>query len=662
MAFDQFLPEYFAECEQHLASIRRVLLDLDERSPARAPDAARMQELFRALHTLKGLSGMVGLVSAERLAHALEDALRGWTASRGPFDPEWIHALFTGTGLLEACIAAKRESSDPPPLDGFLASLQALYARSEDESYGDAREAAATAAPPDRFIRYRFEFRPSTDLAARGIGVESVRARLMELGDLRLAVPRVDQGGAIAFEFVVDVPESSTLDEAWRGEGMSWSRDEEIAAPAWSPAESDAKTAPAPAEAPYLAIGNVLRVDVARVDELMRMIGELVVTRARLAEALRRVPGQKGAAWESLTDSVALIERQLRVLREGVMRIRLVQVGELFERMRFAVRELARETGKRVRFEVEGQETEIDKMVIERMLEPLLHLVRNAVSHGIETPEERLARGKPADGRLALSAAASGDRITIRVSDDGSGIDRGRIAARAVELGLLAPGGELDSAALLDVLCSPGFSTREEADLASGRGVGMGVVRSTVRELSGELSLNSEPGRGTTFVVELPLTLMIVDALLVELAGQVMAVPQPSLREVFQLDGTDTTPVGTHEVVAYRGGVLPLLRLRRIFGLGGQPPRAGAVLVVGSAAQPVGLVVDRLLGLREIVVHPLTDPLVLLPGIGGATELGDGRISLVLDAAALVQVARQAADDEATGAPRTTVSGSGVRA
>jgi len=276
------------------------------------------------------------------------------------------------------------------------------------------------------------------------------------------------------------------------------------------------------------------------------------------------------------------------------------------------------------------------------------------VSHGLESPEEREARGKPAEGGLLLAAAAAGDRITITVGDDGAGIDGARVAAQAVERGLLAPGTDMDPALLLDILCQPGFSTRPTADLASGRGVGMAVVRATVQELGGAMSVESERGAGTRFRIELPLTLMIVDALLVELAGQMMAVPQPALREVFQLEEA-VTPVGEHEVVSWRGGVLPVLRLRRLLGLPPAPGAAGAVLVVGTAAQPVGLVVDRLRGLREIVVHPLTDPLVVLRGIAGATELGDGRMGLVLDTAALVQAAREAADgDVARESPRRT--------
>lgn len=657
MPFEQFLPDYFAECEQHLAAIRRVLLEFDELPAGASPDGARVQDLLRALHTLKGLSGMVGLVPAEQLAHGLEDALRDWQRAGGSLEPARVQALFTGAGLIEACIAAKRDQVEPPPVVPFLESLRHLLSQATSPAGDGAARATGSAgasppaiAAPSR--RYVFEFRPSTELAGQGIGVESVRARLTELGRLRDAKPRVDAAGGIVFEFDVDVPIGRTPDDAWRAEGMGWStRDESATAPPAGVPPGDGGGRAASADSAPLALGSVLRVDVARVDELMRMIGELVVTRARLADALAKLPGQRaGADWEGVQESATLIERQLRALREGVMRIRLVQVGELFERMRFAVRELARETGKRVRLDVRGQETEIDKMVVERMLEPLLHLIRNAVSHGIEAPEDRIAAGKPAEGRLTLAAAASGDRITLTVEDDGAGIDRAGVAARAAERGLVAAGGgasgaELDPVSLMDILCRPGFSMREEADLASGRGVGMAVVASAVRDLGGDIALDSELGRGTRFRIELPLTLMIVDALLVELAGQIMAVPQPVLREVFQLDAGGVTPVGRHEVVAYRGGVLPLVRLRSAFGLPAAPAATGAVLVVGTASQPAGLVVDRLLGLREIVVHPLTDPLVVLRGIAGATELGDGRIALVLDASALVQAAREGASD-----------------
>ncbi len=385
--------------------------------------------------------------------------------------------------------------------------------------------------------------------------------------------------------------------------------------------------------------------DLSRLDELMRLIGELVISRARLDDLVGQAErGGGSVSLDALDEINTALERQLRDLREGVMRVRLVPIGEVFERMRFVVRDVVHESGKQVRVEMQGQGTEIDKLVVERMMEPLLHLVRNAVSHGIETPEERRARGKAAEGRLLLEARTAGERVQIVVEDDGRGIDRDAVAARARSRGqtALLPEGGLDDTALLDVLCAPGFSTRDEADLSSGRGVGMDVVRSTVRALGGDLVLSSHSGRGTRFLVELPLTLMIVDALLVRIGDQTMAVPQPALLEVVQVEAEDVVAFENNEVVRYRNRVLPLLRLRRLFRIGGGgEPRSFPVLVVGSEAQPIGLAVDRLVGLREIVVRSLADPLVAVPGVAGAAELGNGRVCLILDSAELAHLAHR---------------------
>jgi len=326
------------------------------------------------------------------------------------------------------------------------------------------------------------------------------------------------------------------------------------------------------------------------------------------------------------------------------MRLRLVPVGESFERLRFAARDAIRESGKQVVLQFRGESTEIDKLVVDRMLEPLLHLVRNAVIHGIETPEQRAAAGKPAEGTLTLRASAAGDRIVIDVEDDGGGMDIERIEARARERGLLLPDETLGADRLLELICAPGFSTRDEADLTSGRGVGMEVVWSTVRALAGTVSMSTERGRGTRFVIELPLTLMIVDALLVEIGGQQMAMPQPALREILQIERSEIIAFESNAVVSYRGGVLPLFDLSQLFRLPASTRDTAYLLVVGTEEAPIGLMVDRLVELREIVVHPVTDPLVAMPGVAGATDLGDGRVSLILDAAALVRLANQRRD------------------
>ena len=597
--------------------------------------------------------------------------------------------MFEGVRLLERCIGARRAGEQQPDIGGFLADVSAKLrtldgAESLDPG-GEAasgargetapesrmhppsaeRESGELASDPDQGEArlYRFEFTPSRELAARGVGVEAIRARLQSWGTVIAARPRVLPGRPVAFEFVVAAGEGATPDEAWRADSLTWavdveaeSRSVELATiPSSTPAtravsDESIETFRSKEQGPaggdlsiLLPTSDIVRVDLSRLDEVMRMVGELVISRARLEETLRVIDEDgsgESSVGEALRETVTSMDRQLRSLREGVMRIRLVPIGDVFERLRFSMREVARESGKLVRLELSGQGTEIDKLVVDRMLEPLLHLVRNAVSHGIESPEERRAIGKPSEGRLALRATAAGDRIVIEVEDDGAGIDVERVGERARAHGLTTGSGPLDGDALLDVLCEQGFSTRSEANMASGRGLGMAVVRSTIRALGGELSLETERGRGTRFIAEIPLTLMIVDALLVEIGPHQMAVPQPVLREILRVDAESPTRFEANAVMPYRGNVLPLVSLSRLFGMGDSVEDPFFVLVVGSEAHPLGLMVDRIVGLREIVVHPVSDPLVAVPGISGATELGDGRVCLIIDAGAVARMAQ----------------------
>ncbi len=666
--FEQFIEDFFAECDEHLMNARRVLLGIEALGGETRAEPRALHELFRSLHTLKGLCGMVGLAGAERVAHALEGTLRGHQRATSPLDRGLVDAFFTGVDLLERCVAARRAGAEAPEVDPFLAELARHAPRgaaatdaTEDGAAAGALPPAtpvpaldASQAPPGDAVVHHFEFVPSRPLADRGVGVELVRARLQALGTLLDVRPRVVEGG-VSFDFRVAIPPGAAPDPAWRDEGLSWtvpagSRDANGDGSAAGVAHPPGSGADAPA-APAIPGGGagVLRVDLSRLDEVVRLVGELVNSRGRLEELIRSgYTGDDSRFRDALQEVNGAMERQLRNLREGVMRIRLVPVGEVFERLRFAVRDVAREAGRRVTMELRGQETAIDKLVVDRMLEPLLHLVRNAVSHGIEDEEERRTLGKPAVGRLTLSAAAAGDQIVIQIADDGRGVDVEAVAARARHRGLLAPDQPLDAAVLLDLLSTPGFSTRDEPDMTSGRGVGMDVVRSTVNGLGGELELHTTAGRGTTFTISLPLTLMIVDALLVEVGGQQLAVPQPVLREILRVEEEAVTEFENNAVTPYRGGVLPLVSLRRLFDLPAARRDVLYLLVVGSDAAPTGLVVDRLVGLREIVVHPVTDPLVAVPGVAGATETGDGRVSLVLDTAALVRLAL-----ESSGRPRT---------
>ena len=635
--FEQFIEDYFAESEEHLADVRRVLLELDGLT-GRIASPTLIQSLLRYLHTLKGLSGMVALACAEQVAHAMEDRARGLSEFRN-VDGSIVHDLFEGTALLERCVAARRVNGESPAVDDYVARMRATTVPAPEGETAGAGSSVPAALPSEVL----FTFTPTADIARRGIGVETMRERLGGIGTITQASPRVIGAGRVIFEFLVAVRQAPP--QEWRADGLEWD------ATLFDPAKAGAlvPTTPGTAatsdgSAPTMPVqSTAVRVDLTRLDDLMRMVGDLVVSRARIEEMLdgHGPTGSSQAQWDDLRDAATIMERQIRALREGVTRIRLVPIGEVFERMRFAMREIAREAGKSITLELHGQDTEIDKLVVDRMLEPLLHLVRNAASHGIESAEERQARGKRPEGRIALSARAEGDRIFLEVLDDGAGIDLEQVERRARDAGLIGRNEDLPESSLLDVLCAPGFSTRREADMSSGRGVGMAVVRSAVRGLGGDLSVQTAMGQGTRYIIELPLTLMITDALLFDVGDQSLAVPQLVLREIMELTPADVRRIENNEVIPYREGVLPLVRLRRVFNISSGDDAGRYVLIVGSEPSLTGLVVDRVVGLREIVVHPVTDPLIALPGIAGATELSNGRVSLIIDAAAIVRRGRE---------------------
>ena len=627
-----FMDDYFAECDEHLAAIRGLLLALDEGLDDREEiNPAALEDLFRTFHSIKGISGMVELREAEMLAHHMESYLRVVRQRATLLTKNGLDALIKGVDALERTIAARRSGDPAPASDHVLGLLSAVT-----PATGSANPAPALPPPSASAANWRVTFVPSSALVSRGVNVDSVRARLRAVGTIVDAAPQVRPDG-VAFEFLVagDLPEA--LREQWREDGIS-------AEAADRPVDPDAlgpepqRRASEDTAAHAIQPSHVVRVDLTRLDELMRMIGDLVITRARMDETLEKVerhvpPGE----WRPVQENSAALERQLRDLREGVVRLRLVPVSEIFRRMPFVVRDLAREFGKDVRVELRGQDTEIDKFLIERMLDPVVHLVRNAVSHGFETPAEREAAGKPRQGTLTLAAAGAGDMVVIEVSDDGRGIDTSQVLARARAAGIVAAEGPVDDAMLLRIICAPGFSTRDESDRASGRGVGMAVVQTTIDELNGSLSLDTTPGQGTRFTIELPLTLSITDALLAVVGDRRFAVPQGAVREVVEVAPDGLRRVGRHEVAPFRGGMLPIVRLSDVFGIEARPGRALHVFVVGSGLDAVGLAVDRITGQREIVVRSMTDALIDVPGVLGATDLGDGRVVLILDAAALAR-------------------------
>jgi two-component system, chemotaxis family, sensor kinase CheA len=623
--FDQFLDDYFAESEEHLTSARKLMLSIDASGPDKPVDANALDELLRNFHSIKGLSAMVGLEEATQLAHHIEDYLKGLKRPNAFVTTEGIERVLNGIATIEQVVEAKRKSTPVPDVSMVLLQLDAAT----KESVAKPPPAAGAGAGTWRFV-----FRPSPALAAGGVTVTTIRERLRGIGEVIQASPRVLSDGQVAFEFLVAASVPERTFEDIRSQGVEYSRME--AEPAGLQARPEA---PLENPAGRVAPLNVIRVEMDRLDDLMRVVGELVISRFRLEEVLRAA-GHTSTEWRALHEINGSMERQLRELREGVVRIRMVPIGQVFERMRFVVRGLERDLNKRIEVHIEGQDTEIDKVVVERMMDPLLHLVRNAISHGLETPEERRAAGKRETGMVRLSAKTAGDTVTIEVEDDGRGMDIEKISARARSLGRLAPDQLLDAKRLLNIISAPGFTTRDEADLTSGRGVGMAAVQTVLTELGGSMTLTTAQGEGTRFTINLPLTLLIADALMVSVAHQRFAIPQTAVREVLSVETSALKVLENNEVIAFRGGMLPILRLTRLFGMNDTAQNRFHLLVVADSGNPVALAVDRITGQREIVVRTITDPLLRVPGIVGATELGDGRPVLILDPHSMIRAAR----------------------
>jgi len=653
--FTEFLADYFIECDEHLATARRSVLALEPQLEHGTIDRSLLDELFRSFHSLKGLSAMVGFHEAEQLAHHLESFLSAVRKTEVRLEVTGLETLVSGIATLEQIIAARRDGTVVPDAAHLLSQVASLLpdrVKTSQLGPGSASSAHPTTALGDKeriiaaklrsgLKAWQITFEPSPELVSRGVDVNFVRRKLQALGELAHSEPLIDATGRIIFAFVL-VSNNEQVPHELHGDGLVCREFIPPSADDHLPIVSVATAATEFETSTHLTPGNLVRVDLGRLDDLMRMVGELVLSRARLDDSLRRlnvvIPGGE---MRVLQETNSAIERQLRDLREGVMRVRMVSVREVFARMRFVVRDLVRELGKQATLRFSGEDTQIDKYIVERMMDPLLHLVRNAVSHGLEPSDRRIASGKNAVGHIDLRARTTGETVVIEVEDDGRGIDTEAVFVQARARGLAVSQQAAASDPILDILCLPGFSTRDQADRASGRGVGMDVVRTTVEEMGGSFSMETRLGQGTRFVLQLPLTLAITDALIVKVADQRFAVPQAAVREVLHSESDRFTLMENNELLRYHRGVIPLFRLARLFGADTTKDGSFYILLIGEGAHAVGLVVDRVLGLREVVVRPLTDRLVKVPGVAGATELGDGMVVLILDVAKLFRIARQ---------------------
>ena len=647
----EFVSGFVAEADEHLRASRASLLALDE-AVARGEHKPRaVRELYRSLHTIKGLAAMVGVQPVVDVAHRMETVLRAADRAGGALPKDAVEPLLRALEALETRVTAvgRGERAAPAPAK-LLAALDALETpearRSEGAGLRLALDAALAAkvtsderaqivdAVREGRRALRVTFVPSTERAAEGTTITTVRERLSEVADIVRVLPvSVARGtsapGGLAFELlVVTDADDSTVLSAARVDAAALSPLVEVR----EDLDGDAADDDEPGELGGGA-ANVVRVDVRRLDRAMQRLSSLVVTRFKLGRAIAALQ-ERGADVRELRLVADEHARQLRDMREAIFELRMVPVAEVLDRIPLVVRGLRSSTGKDVRVELSVGRAELDKSVAERLFPVIVHLVRNAVDHGIEAAEVRRAAGKPEQGLLRITASeGTSDELVLTIEDDGAGVDAGAVARRA---GKPVPE---DDAALLELLVLPGLSTRATTTTTSGRGIGMDIVhRVVVRELGGELTLSNREGVGARFVLRVPLAVSIVDAIGFTCAEQAFVVPLTSIEEVCDLDEvrvvTAPSPAGApRRMIERKGEIAAYHALGALFALDASGVRK--VVMVRRHGVLIAFGVDRMIGQQEVVVRPLEDALVRAPGVTGATDLGDGRPTLVLDLVAL---------------------------
>jgi two-component system chemotaxis sensor kinase CheA len=677
--------EFIAEAQELIEGLSRDLLLLDHGQKEGSIDPDLINAVFRGVHTLKGISGMFGFAELGEVSHVLEDLLDDLRLGRVELTQTVLDVLFEGVEVLQRLLT----EDEGPSADGdrFRERVRAAQANRSpaDESLADLGFDESVLSVLTEYEEHRlranveagtplYRLRVRFALASIDTDLEGLKERAKPLGEIITYLPSMDGGEEDAIDLEVLLASRSPearLREALAG--VDGAVLERLAGPGGDAVETPPRTAPGAAmtvpptapgaataqelEAPVATsrageprgaaiVSKTVRVDIAKLDHLMNVVGELAIVRsavARVTEHMRADPERRRVGAE-LHRIHRQFERHLESLQDGILDVRMVPLRQTFERLARVVRQLTREQHKEIRFTVGGADTEVDKLIVEELADPLLHIVRNAIDHGIERAELRAEQGKPAMGTLAVTAYPKGNHVVIEVEDDGAGMDAEEILAAAVARGAVSEEAarELAPDEKLALIFLPGVSTSEEVSDLSGRGVGMDVVKTHIARLGGIVDVRSEVGIGAKLTLTLPITLAIISALVVRVAGRTFALPLTAVQEALLLRPESLRHVEGREVVALRGATLPLCRLDRLFGLRGAedlggPPAKEYVVVTTLGQRRLGLVVHGLEGQQDIIIKPLGPSLADVRGFAGATDLGDQRVVLVLDAQAVLE-------------------------
>jgi two-component system chemotaxis sensor kinase CheA len=692
-ALDAIKATYFQECDELLADLEAGLLALE----AGEGDSDTINAVFRAVHSVKGGAGAFGFESLVSFAHVFETALDAMRSGGLDPEPEVLKIMLRASDILVDFVqAAKGEGS----IDEARAATMAQELEALTAEPGDAA-AAADAAPagggddwgftPLKFVvddlaptpsGLELRMRPASAMYPKGhdaalflrelerIGPCTVELDASALPSLEALEPEisylqwtvrwsdaVEESKALdVFDFVgedcpvkivraavaptvsLDLPPADVPDIAALLNAVK-----ESVAPASTPAASgdDKQAGAKKEEAKGAAPGATIRVDLERVDRMIDLVGELVINQAMLAQ---RVAESELGRSSSISMGLDELEQLTREIQDSVMAIRAQPVKSVFQRMPRLVREIAAATGKQVRLVTEGEGTEVDKTVIERLSDPITHMLRNAIDHGLETPDERAAAGKPEEGVVRLAALHRSGRIVIEVSDDGKGINRPRVREIAVNKGLISADANLSDDEIDNLIFLPGFSTAATVSNISGRGVGMDVVKRSIQALGGRISISSTPGKGSRFTMSLPLTLAVLDGMVIGVGEQTLVAPLTAIVETLRPKPDDVRPLGPNAaVLAVRGAHVPLIDVGVALGLRSRGIDAtnGVVLLVeGEGGARAGIVADEIQGQRQVVIKSLEANYQRVAGIAAATILGDGRVALILDVDAVIAAQR----------------------
>lgn len=617
--------DFIVEAQEILDRLGEQLVEL-ERAPG---DAEQLNAVFRGFHTLKGGAGFLGIQPMVELCHAAEETLGAARSGQAVLDPLHFDAAQRSLDWLQAMLDAVAAGTEPEHAPPELIAQFALTAAAPAPAPVQAAPVpAASAATGSDDLITDDEFEALLDQLH---GVAAPGASALAAKPTPAPAPAAsDEISEDEFEALLDQLHGKAAPGANPVPAAAPAAATAVATPPRAPARPAPKAAPAapPHRAGQGEAEHTVRVDTRRLDAIVNLIGELVLARNRLKTLRTRLRD------DELDRAVASLDVATARLQSAVMRTRMQPVGKVFSRFPKVARDVARSLSKEVELEMVGAETELDRNLVEALADPLVHLVRNGIDHGVEAPETREASGKPRVGRLRLAAQQEGDYVTIEVQDDGAGIDPERLRAKAREKGLIDPeaAARLGADECLQLVFLPGFSTKTQVTDISGRGVGMDVVQSRIRELGGQIQIQSELGRGTRFLIRVPLTLAILPTLLVQAGDAVYALPLARVQEVLHARPGALGWFDGRPVLDRQSHTLPLLDLRRWLGLeplSGNSALTVVVLQMGDAR--FGLIVDQVRGREEVVIKPLPRALRGLPGYAGATLIGDGRLALILD-------------------------------